>query len=360
MPDLCSNTSSKVLNENGKDLSPVEKEEVQKKFEVKDSAKYKVNSASGKFEIKNRGSSQVRTSALTNSLKHSANLYPAPQTQYSSSTPSEKHSEDFQTSKGASSNVNKPIQNMIDSDKSTPPESEFSCSGQYAVLLSKSLPAVSMNVALKDSSKAPATKRSERLLNGSSSSAQRKTSQNAKTDKGTPKSSENSSQQVKLSSSLQRSPTPKMFFNNLINRLGGRITPGNSLGDSSQDSRSSSSSSSRASTPSLMEPKVALSFRLSADEFRSCDHKLKLYFEVSLFRWGSSEEFRCLLKVSCLSEICCVLVWCTDTSVKIAQLILCGVHFSLSFHGKGPKVKYFCHCRTICTSNSGIMYWVCC
>ena len=61
-----------------------------------------------------------------------------------------------------------------------------------------------------------------------------------------------------------------------------------------------SNSSSRVSTPSPMEPKVALSFRLSADEFTSCEHKLKLYFEVSLFRWGSSEEFRCLLKVSCL------------------------------------------------------------
>lgn len=301
VPDLCSSTSGKCLNENGKDLSPVEEKEAQKKFEVKGSGKYKVNSTGGKFEINNGRSSQVRTSALTNSLKQSAHLYPAPQTRYSSSTPSKKHSEDFQTSKGASSNVNKPIQNMIDSGQSTPPDSELSCSGQYAELLSKSLPAVSMNVALKDSPKAAsATKRSEKLLNGSSSSGKRKTSQNSKTDKGTPKSSETSSQQAKLSSSLPRSPTPKMFFNNLINRLGSRITPGNSLGDSSLESRSSSNSSSRASTPSLMEPKVALSFRLSADEFRSCDHKLKLYFEVSLFRWGSSEEFRCLLKVRCL------------------------------------------------------------
>lgn len=319
VPDLCSNASGKVLNENGKDLSPAEKEKVQKKFEVKDSGKYKVNSRSGKFVTKNRNSPQVRTSALSNSLKRSSQLYPAPQTQYSSSTPSEKHSENFQTSIGASSNINKPTQKVIDSGQSTPPESELSCSGQYAELLSKSLPAFSMNVALKDSPSASATKRSEKLQNGSSSSGQRKTSQNAKTDKGTPKSSENSSQQVKLSSSLQRSPTPKMFLNNLINRLGSRITPGNSLSDSSQESRSSSRSSSRASTPSLMEPKVALSFRLSVDEFRSCDHKLKLYFEVSLFRWGSIEEFRCLLKVRCLCEMCCVLVCYTITSVEIAQ-----------------------------------------
>ena len=308
MPDLCSDTSGTVVNENGKDLSLADKENVPKKYEVKGSGKYRVNNSAGRFVTKNRNSSQVRTSALSYSLKKSSQLYPAPQTKYSSSTPSEKHSEDFQTSTGSSSNLNKPTQNVINSGQSTPPESELSCSGQYAELLSKSLPAVSMNVALKDSPKASATKRPEKLQNGSSPFGQRRTSQNAKTDKGTPKSSENSSQQVKLSSSLQRSPTPKMFFNNLINRLGNRITPGNSLGDSSLESRSSSSSNSRASTPGLMEPNVALSFRLSADEFKSCDHKLKLYFEVSLFRWGSREEFRCLLKVRCVCEMCCVAV----------------------------------------------------
>lgn len=307
MPDLCSSTSGKVLNENGNDLSPAEKEKVQKKFEVKDSGKYKVNSDSGKFVIKNRNSSQVRTSALSNSLKTSAHLYPTPQTQYSSSTPCEKHGEDFETSIGASPNISKPTRDVIDKIQSTPPESELSSSGRYAELLSQSLPAVTINVASKDSPKAWAMKHSEKLQNGSSSPVQRKTSQNAKTDKGTPKSSENISQQVKLSSSLQRSPTPKMFFNNLINRLGGRM-PGNSAG-SSLESQTSSSSSSRASTPSLMEQNVALSFRLSADEFRSCDHKLKLYFEVSLFRWGSSEEFRCMLKVRCLCEMCCVLAY---------------------------------------------------
>ena len=315
VPDLCSNTSDKVLHDNGKDLAPEEKEKVQKQFEVKESGKYKVNNDRGKFVIKNRNSSQVRTSALSNSLKQSSQLYRAQQTPNSSSTPSEKRREDFQTS-----NINKPTQNVIDSGQTTLPESELSCSGQYAELLSQSLPTFSMNVALKDSPKASATKHSEKLQNGSPSSAQRKTSQNAKTNKGTPKSSENTSQQVKLSSSLQRSPTPKMLFNNLINRLSGRM-PGNSLDNSSPESRSSSSSSSRASTPSLTEPNVVLSFRLSADEFRNCDHKLKLYFEVSLFRWGSSEEFRCLLKVRCLCKRCCVLV-CYVSSVKISQLIL--------------------------------------
>ena len=293
MPDLCSNTSGELLNENGQDLSPAEEQKVQKKFEVRESGKYKVNSDGGKFVIKNGNSSQTRTSALSNSLKRSPHLYPAPQTQYSSSTLSKKHSDDFQNSIGASPSVNKPT------------ESELSCSGQYAELLSKSVPAVSMNMPLKDSPKASTMKRPEKLQNESSSFGQRKTSHSAKTDKGTPKSSENTPQQVKLSTSAQRSPTPKMFFNNLINRLGGRM-PGSSLDNSSLESRSTSTSSSRASTPSLMEPTVALSFRLSADEFRSCDHKLKLYFEVSLFRWGSSEEFRCLLKVRC--EMNCVLL----------------------------------------------------
>lgn len=293
MPDLCSNTSGELLNENGQDLSPAEEQKVQKKFEVRESGKYKVNSDGGKFVIKNGNSSQTRTSALSNSLKRSSHLYPAPQTQYSSSTLSKKHSDDFQNSIGASPSVNKPT------------ESELSCSGQYAELLSKSVPAVGMNMPLKDSPKASTMKRPEKLQNESSSFGQRKTSHSAKTDKGTPKSSENTPQQVKLSTSAQRSPTPKMFFNNLINRLGGRM-PGSSLDNSSLESRSTSTSSSRASTPSLMEPTVALSFRLSADEFRSCDHKLKLYFEVSLFRWGSSEEFRCLLKVRC--EMNCVLL----------------------------------------------------
>lgn len=305
MPDLCSNTSGKLLNENGKDLSPAEEKKVQKKFEVKESGRYKVNSDGGKFVIKNGNSSQTRTSALSYSLKRSSHLYPAPQTQYSSSTPSKKHSEDFKNSIDASPSISKPTQSVIDGVQSTPPESELSCSGQYAELLSKSVPAVSVNMALKDSPKASTMKRPEKLQNESSSFGQRKTSQSAKTDKGTPKSSENTPQQVKLSTSAQRSPTPKMFFNNLINRLGGRM-PGSSLDNSSLESRSTSTSSSRASTPSLMEPTVALSFRLSADEFRSCDHKLKLYFEVSLFRRGSSEEFRCMLKVRC--EMNCVLL----------------------------------------------------
>ena len=254
-----------------------------------------MNNKSDKFTIRNRTSSQVRTSALSHSLKESAKLHHPPQTPYSSSTPAEKLVEEtiFWNLTGVSPNRSKPAQDVIDGCPSTPPDRKVY--DEYAELLSKSLPA--SNTLKSRGSQASAQKRSQQ--NPSGSYVQRKISQNAITDKGTPKSSE---QQSKLSSSLPRSPTPKMFFNNLINRLSGR-TSGNSP-SSSLDSHSGSSSSSRASTPTVMEQNVALSFRLSADEFASCDHKLKLYFEVSLFRWGSSEEFRCLLKVRILCEMC--------------------------------------------------------
>lgn len=297
VPDLCSSTSEKVLTENGKDSSP-ETEKIPKKFEVKDYGKYKVNRDSGKFVIRNRNSSQVRTSALSNSLKESGKFYHPPQEQYSSSQPSEQHRKDivFQNSTDVSSKTSKPTDDMIDGRQSTTSDRKLHDSEKDAELLSRSLPSKTINATSKGSPKA-SKKRSRQPPSGAPSSVQRKVSPNTKTDKGTPKSSENNSQ-VKLSSSVPRSPTPKMFFNNLINRLSGRVS-GNSP-SSSPDSHSTTSSSSRASTPSIMEQNVALSFRLPADEFSSCDHKLKLYFEVSLFRWGCKEEFRCMLKVRCL------------------------------------------------------------
>lgn len=300
VPDLCSSTSDKVLTENGKDSWP-ETEKIPKKFEVKDSGKYKVNRDRGKFVIRNKNSSQVRTSALSNSLKESGKFYQPPQEQYSSSSPSEQHSKDivFRNSTGVSSKTSKPTDDMIDGRQSTTPDRKLHDSDQGAELLSRSLPSIAIDATSKGTPKA-LRKLSHQPPSSTSSSVQRKVSPNTKTDKGTPKSSENNSQ-VKLSSSVPRSPTPKVFFNNLINRLSGRVS-GNSPG-SSQDSHSSTSSSSRASTPNIMEQNVALSFRLPADEFSSCDHKLKLYFEVSLFRWGCKEEFRCMLKVRCLCEL---------------------------------------------------------
>lgn len=309
VPDLCSNAS-----DNG-----------QKKFIIKNTGNYKVASRSDKYMLtkKTVNATQVRTSALSNSLKESKSCK-SPQTQLN------KQVDD---SSGASPNRSKSGEEVVHGFPSAPPDRRLRDAdnegrdtvqdlrdtnrrlfdtdpklrdtdrkvhghNKTSELLSQSLPAYGSTTTKGSLQRTSPRKRAD---SSGYSSVQRKICQNAEeTDRNTPKPNENGSQPV-LSTGLSRSPTPKMFFNNLINRLSGRLS-GNSP-SSSMDSRSSSSSSSRASTPTLMEQNVALSFRLSADEFSSCDHKLKLYFEVSLFRWGSHEEFRCLLKVRFLREM---------------------------------------------------------
>lgn len=322
IPDLCSNASDNVCNENGKQTSS-QTENTQKKFFIENSGRFKVASNNEKYSLtkKTIGVTQVRTSALSYSLKESK-FYKSPQT---ADSPSNKHVDD---SEGLSPSRRKSAEDVIDRFPSTPPDQKLRdsdrkrrdsdrkllASGRYwrdsnrkldsdgklrdsnrklrdndqTELFSQSLPAYE-NLSSNDSS---ARKHSEQRY----SSAQRKISQNSNTDRGTPKTSDNALQQPVLSTGLSRSPTPKTFFNNLLNRLSGRLSGSGNSPSSSADSRTSSSSSSRASTPTVMEQNVALSFRLSVDEFSSCDHKLKLYFEVSLFRWGNHEEFRCLLK----------------------------------------------------------------
>lgn len=46
-------------------------------------------------------------------------------------------------------------------------------------------------------------------------------------------------------------------------------------------------------------PKIEskLIYEISPDEFKDCDHRLKLYFEVSLFTGGQEEFLNCLIKV---------------------------------------------------------------
>lgn len=227
----------------------------------------------------------------------------------SSSLPVDKNFDQsrLQNSTGLSPSRSKPVQDVIDGRTSTPPDTKLYDYDQDSEVLSKSLPSYTENMSLKPPPQTSTRKISEQYPSARSRSPmQRKISQNANTDRGTTKSSESTPQQTKLSTSLPRSPTPKMFFNNLINRLSGRM-PGNSP-SSSIDSRTSSSSDSRPVTPScgVIEPNATLSFRLTADEFSSCDHKLKLYFEVSLFRWGSSERFCCLLKVRCFCFCLCL------------------------------------------------------
>lgn len=292
VPDLCTNTSEKNLSENGKDSSS-ENEKVLKKYVVKESGKFKVNE-SGKYTVKNRSSPQIRTSALTSSLKESSKSYQPPPTDMSS-TQVGRNGENFgaQNLNGISGIRSKQVDELIDNRPSTPLESKCEDFHQDDEFMSKSLPADTVNMLQKRPPKTATRKISEQYLSRRSP-VQSKLGRSANTDRGPTKSTEGFPKQTKLSSSLPRTPTPKVFFNNLINRL----KPGNSP-SSSLDSRSSSSgSSSRPTTPSsnVIEPNVTLTFRLTADEFSSCDHKLKLYFEVSLFRWGSSEKFCCLLK----------------------------------------------------------------
>lgn len=297
VPDLCTNTSEKNLSGNGKDSSS-ENEKVQKKYVVKDSGRFKVNE-SGKYTVKDRSSPQIRTSALTSSLKESSKSYQPPPTDMSS-TQVGRNGENFgaQNLNGISRIRSKQVDEVIDNRPSTPLESKCEDFHQDDEFMSKSLPADTVNMLQKRPPKTATRKISEQYLSRRSP-VQSKLGRSANTDRGPTKSTEGFPKQTKLSSSLPRTPTPKVFFNNLINRL----KPGNSP-SSSLDSRSSSSgSSSRPTTPSsnVIEPNATLTFRLTADEFSSCDHKLKLYFEVSLFRWGSSEKFCCLLKVrSCV------------------------------------------------------------
>ena len=308
VPDLCSNASDSVPIENGHGTFQKSKN-VQKKFLIKNSGNFKVAGNKEKYTLtkKTINATKVRTSALSNSLRESK-YYKSPQTQAYNST-------------GMFSTRSKSFEDVIDGLPSTQPDRKLCDYGREqrdtvpklrdadrklrdtrqklhehngtAEQLSQSLPAYG-NTSKSSSQGTTARKRSEQ----SYLTAQRKISHNASSNSSTPKSTD-STLQPPVPTSLSRSPTPKMIFSNLINRLGGRLY-GNSPSASSEDSRSSSNSSSRASTPTSIEQNVALSFRLSADEFQSCDHKLKLFFEVSLFRWGSDEEFRCLLKVRLL------------------------------------------------------------
>ncbi|XP_022800484.1 serine/threonine-protein kinase 11-interacting protein-like [Stylophora pistillata] len=293
VPDLCTNTKGKtILIENGKDSSSGNGN-VQKKYVVKDSGRFKVNE-NEKYGIKDRSSPQIRTSALTSSLKQSGNSYLPPRPDISSTQAGRNvYNIGAQNSNGIARGRSKQADVMIDNRPSTPLESKSDDSDQGGEFMSQSLPTNTANVAQKRPPKTSTRKISEQYSSGRSP-VTRKFGRSVNTDRGPTKSTESTPQQTKMSSSLPRTPTPKLFFNNLINRLKPGTSPSSLL-----DSRSSSSgTSSRPTTPScnVIEPNAALNFRLTADEFSNCDHKLKLYFEVSLFRWGSKERFCCLLK----------------------------------------------------------------
>ena len=91
------------------------------------------------------------------------------------------------------------------------------------------------------------------------------------------------------------------IFKNLFTRLRGRLSEPSSEGTLSSSVSSREGLTSRSPTPIVARP--ALAFHISEDNFKSLDHRLKLFFEVSLFNGGSSEAFQCIIKV--ISQAVC-------------------------------------------------------
>ena len=291
VPDLFSNTSSKHPDKNNHvDSSSLNKVE-QKRYEVKNLERYVVKDQSAVFVT--RKGNVVGKSALSNSLKDAPKLEQLKEKLVSHSLPS-----------GADAEANNIHQNWTErtvqdfanhSSSTSQRNSQGSASG--AEYLSQSLPIYNKSGILNESVAASVRMLSAQLP---TDSAVNKSDEVTKRSVQHDASSSNlnsdgvtlqSTTQVKMSGSA--SPTPRVFFQNLFNRFSGKVS-GNS--SASSDSPIHSNLSSRASTPTVMD-NVALSFRLSPDEFSSCDHRLKLFFEVSLFEGGNNETFCCLLKV---------------------------------------------------------------
>lgn len=276
---------------------------LQKSFVIDGSGKYRVASKNEKYLLtkKTLNSTRVRTSALSNSIKESKVSTSLPtqddkQVNGSTNRTSVRSNSVENTLNGdtSSGDLDRESRDTVPKLRGTESKSQDmrrKLSGHGKVTeqpLSRSLPAYRNTTLESNLRESPSRNRS----NQSYFSEQRKSRQNSNSNATT----QNSGQLESTPTSLSRSPTPKVFFSNLINRLGSRLS-GNSPNSSSAESSSSSSASSRTSTPTV-EENVVLSFRLSADEFQTCDHKLKLYFELKLFRWSNHEEFKCLLKVS--------------------------------------------------------------
>lgn len=277
---------------------------LQKNFVINGSEKYRVASKNEKYVLtkKTLNSTRVRTSALSNSLKVSKVSNSSLETQGGKKVNGSTNGTSIRSNSGenmlngdtSAGDLDLESRDTVPKLRGTESKSQDihrKLSGYNRVTeqpLSRSLPAY-RNAALESNLReSPSRNRSNQGHVYEQGKSRQNTNSNATT--------QNSGQQGSTPTSLSRSPTPKIFFSNLMNRLGSRLS-GNSQHSSSEESPSSSSASSRASTPTV-EQNVVLSFRLSADEFQTYDHKLKLYFELSLFRWTKYEEFSCLLKVS--------------------------------------------------------------
>lgn len=275
---------------------------LQKNFVINGSEKYRVASKNEKYVLtkKTLNSTRVRTSALSNSLKVSKVSNSSLETQGGKKVNGSTNGTSIRSNSGenmlngdtSAGDLDLESRDTVPKLRGTESKSQDihrKLSGYNRVTeqpLSRSLPAY-RNAALESNLReSPSRNRSNQGHVYEQGKSRQNTNSNATT--------QNSGQQGSTPTSLSRSPTPKIFFSNLMNRLGSRLS-GNSQHSSSEESPSSSSASSRASTPTV-EQNVVLSFRLSADEFQTYDHKLKLYFELSLFRWTKYEEFSCLLK----------------------------------------------------------------
>ncbi|KAK3728144.1 hypothetical protein QZH41_019456 [Actinostola sp. cb2023] len=78
----------------------------------------------------------------------------------------------------------------------------------------------------------------------------------------------------------------KNFFSQLSSKMSGSVLSSSSNGVQEKDS----------AEPKVPKIESNLVFEISPDEFKDCDHRLKLYFEVSLFTGGQEEFVNCLLK----------------------------------------------------------------
>lgn len=101
-----------------------------------------------------------------------------------------------------------------------------------------------------------------------------------------------SSNKPQVASSPSSAPS---VFRNLFNKFGTKMSGSEVNGNSDEQEDSANCK--------IPQTECRLIFDISPDEFKDCDHKLKLYFEVSLFTGGENESLKCLIKV-------CTFIWC--------------------------------------------------
>lgn len=137
------------------------------------------------------------------------------------------------------------------------------------------------------------------------SNSLRKTSKNQPNVSSSPSSTPSKKIEVEKQSSSQRktsgnqqnhtsSPSSSSVIRNLLSKFGSKMS-----GSGLPDGQGRDSAIDK--TPKI-ESKLV--YDISPDEFKDCDHRLKLYFEVSLFTGGQEESLYCLIKVTVMLCTC--------------------------------------------------------